>query len=331
MELTDEQRQAFAQQKQHCPFCQMIEGKIPTHKVYEDEYILAILDIAPAAKGHVIVLTKEHYPIMPFVPEKDFIHLFSRARELSEYLRKAMLAAHVTTFVATGAAAGQTSQHVMIHLIPSDRPLNTFILPTKKHDAQALEQATNLLANNLPIMMRKRSPLFPMQQAQPSDLAQMIQEHPELKEAIINNPDGVLAGLEENPSLKPVFEGVNLHELSTQLKALEDGKPQPVIATPPQPVVEQPAREPVISSPQQPAVNQPPQAAQLDEGELVAFIEAKTSLKEYLLEDIEGLEHAIPNQPRLQAFFQGSSPREVRDRYLAAQDKRPPARFGGLQ
>lgn len=327
MELSEEQKQAFAQQKQHCPFCQMIAGKIPTQKVYEDEKIIVILDIAPAARGHLLVMPKEHYPIMPFVPEEEFIHLFGRVQEISEHLKKAMLATHVTTLVATGAAAGQTAQHVMVHVIPSDKPLDTFSLPQKTHEAETLDQAGNLLAHNLPLMMRKRSPLFPIQQPseQPSELARMIQEHPELKEAIINNPEGVLLGLEENPSLKPVFEGVDIHQLSTQLKALQEQeaapeKPQPVTqpleTTPPAPV-KQPAS--------------PPQASQLEEAELVAFIEAKQSLKEYLLEDIKGLEHAIPEQPRLQAFFQGTSPREVRDRYLAATQKRPPARFGGNQ
>lgn len=294
MQLTDEQKQAFAQQKLSCPFCQMIEGKIPTHKVYEDDHILAILDIAPAANGHVLVMPKEHYPILPFVPEEEFTALFSRAREISEHLRKAMLAPHVTTVVATGGVAGQTAQHVAIHVIPSDTPLSNLKLPEKQHPEDQQAQIVPMLAQNLPIMMRNRSPLFAKKQTS-ADLATLIQEHPGLKEMLINNPDGVLLGLEENPSLKPLFEGVNVHELSKQLKALEEQTPPP----------------------------ETPMAAQLEPHELVAFIEEKESLKNYLLTDIESLEQALPQQPKLQTFFQGTSPAEVRDRYLAALERTP--------
>ena len=52
-------------QKQKCPFCQIVAGKIPSKTIYEDDKVLAILDINPIAKGHVLVMPKEHYPIMP--------------------------------------------------------------------------------------------------------------------------------------------------------------------------------------------------------------------------------------------------------------------------
>ena len=59
-----------AQQPQGCLFCQIVEGKVETISVYEDEDILAILDIYPASLGHLIVLTREHYHFIQEIPDK---------------------------------------------------------------------------------------------------------------------------------------------------------------------------------------------------------------------------------------------------------------------
>jgi len=105
-------------QRQQCIFCQIISGKIPSKKVYEDNLCWAILDINPAAKGHILLLPKEHYAIMPQVPEKVLGHLTVVAKNLSQILLKLLRADGTTIFVANGAAAGQRAQHFMIHLFP---------------------------------------------------------------------------------------------------------------------------------------------------------------------------------------------------------------------
>ena len=105
-------------QRQQCIFCQIITGKIPSKKVYEDNTCLAILDINPAAKGHILLLPKEHYAILPQVPEKVLGHLSIVTKNLSQVILKILRADGATVFIANGAAAGQRAQHFMIHLIP---------------------------------------------------------------------------------------------------------------------------------------------------------------------------------------------------------------------
>lgn len=105
-------------QKQQCIFCQIISGKIPSKKVYEDAFCLAVLDINPAAKGHILLLPKEHYAIMPQVPEKVLGHLSIVSKNLSQVLLKILHAEGTTLFIANGAAAGQRAQHFLLHLIP---------------------------------------------------------------------------------------------------------------------------------------------------------------------------------------------------------------------
>ncbi|MDP3640178.1 MAG: HIT domain-containing protein [Nanoarchaeota archaeon] len=105
-------------QKQNCIFCTIISGKIPSRKVYEDESSLAVLDIRPAAKGHILILPKEHYAILPQVPEKEIAHLFSVAKHLSQVTLQSLRSDGTTLFIANGPVAGQQAQHVMLHLIP---------------------------------------------------------------------------------------------------------------------------------------------------------------------------------------------------------------------
>src|SRR3989338_6747191 len=63
-------------QKKQCIFCQIIAGKVQSRKVYEDEHVIAILDINPTNPGHTLLVTKEHYSIMPQLPEEEVAHVF---------------------------------------------------------------------------------------------------------------------------------------------------------------------------------------------------------------------------------------------------------------
>lgn len=105
-------------QKQQCIFCQIVTGKIPSKKIYEDQFTIAILDINPAAKGHVLILPKEHYAIMPQVPDEPLAYLFTAAKKVSQTLLRALKMSGTNIFIANGLAAGQKSQHFMLHLIP---------------------------------------------------------------------------------------------------------------------------------------------------------------------------------------------------------------------
>ena len=105
-------------QKQNCIFCHIIEGKVPSKKIHEDNVCLAILDINPANPGHILLLPKEHYMIMPQVPEETMAHLAIIAKQLSSACLKAFKCDGTNIFVANGSAAGQKAQHFMMHIIP---------------------------------------------------------------------------------------------------------------------------------------------------------------------------------------------------------------------
>ncbi|MBS3123794.1 HIT domain-containing protein [Candidatus Woesearchaeota archaeon] len=105
-------------QKQQCIFCQIAASKIPAKKLYEDELILVLLDINPAAKGHLLLLPKEHYSIMPQIPPETLNRLFAQAKLKSKLLLKSLKAEGTTLLAANGQAAGQRVPHFLLHLLP---------------------------------------------------------------------------------------------------------------------------------------------------------------------------------------------------------------------
>jgi histidine triad (HIT) family protein len=123
-ELTEEDlknmspEQIAALQKQQCIFCHIIDGKVPAKKVYEDDKVIGILDINPAAAGHVLLIPKEHYAIMPHVPPEVLSHIAIIGKQLSQAMLKNMKAEGTNFFVANGMVAGQRAPHFMMHIIP---------------------------------------------------------------------------------------------------------------------------------------------------------------------------------------------------------------------
>ncbi len=105
-------------QKQQCIFCHIVNDRVASKKVYQDDKFLAVLDINPGNPGHMLVLPKEHYMIMPQIPEIDIGHLGMVSKALSKTALRALKAQGTNVFIANGVVAGQRAQHFIMHLIP---------------------------------------------------------------------------------------------------------------------------------------------------------------------------------------------------------------------
>lgn len=104
--------------EQECIFCGIASGKIPAKKVFEDDKVVAVLDINPAVPGHLLVIPKEHVAVMPQMPVDLVRHVGVIAKKLSHELIKKLGAEGVSVFIANGGAAGQRAPHFMMHVIP---------------------------------------------------------------------------------------------------------------------------------------------------------------------------------------------------------------------
>lgn len=138
------------QEQQQCIFCQIANGQIPAKKVYEDEKVVAVLDINPATRGHTLVLPKDHIAIMPQMDEELSGHVGRVAKQVSQVLIKALKVEGTSIFVANGAVAGQRAPHFMLHVIPREQGDGVQLsIQGKKMDENVMKQVFNKLAGPL--------------------------------------------------------------------------------------------------------------------------------------------------------------------------------------
>jgi histidine triad (HIT) family protein len=102
----------------NCLFCKIIAGEIPAQKVYEDEKVVAILDIKPVNPGHVLVLPKEHFADIFETPDDLLTELIKVVKKIGMATKKAIGADGINIGINNGLAAGQLIFHTHIHVMP---------------------------------------------------------------------------------------------------------------------------------------------------------------------------------------------------------------------
>ena len=101
-----------------CIFCEIIKGNIPSRKVYEDDDILAILDISQTTYGHTLVMPKKHVQDINSANPETLQKLIVKVQELSEMICKNLKADGHNILVNTNEVSGQTVHHLHFHIIP---------------------------------------------------------------------------------------------------------------------------------------------------------------------------------------------------------------------
>ena len=102
----------------NCVFRKILDGVIPSVKLYEDEDFVIILDIGPATFGHALVIPKNHYANLYEMPDEMLAKVMRLAKVWGEKLVKAFDADGLNLVQNNGLAAGQTVFHYHLHLIP---------------------------------------------------------------------------------------------------------------------------------------------------------------------------------------------------------------------
>ena len=104
--------------KNDCVFCAIAAGEIPSFKVYEDELVLAYLDINPFSKGHTLVIPKEHSSGLLDTSDETLAALISRVKKIAGHLKSALPCDGFNILQNNGEAAGQTVMHIHFHIVP---------------------------------------------------------------------------------------------------------------------------------------------------------------------------------------------------------------------
>ncbi len=116
--------------KDNCVFCRIVAGEIPAAKLYEDEQVLAFLDIAPVNRGHALVIPKRHFFSVTEIPAETAGHMLAVAGRLGGALLRAVDADGFNLILSNGTVAGQVVPHTHLHVIPRF-PEDGIVLPSR--------------------------------------------------------------------------------------------------------------------------------------------------------------------------------------------------------
>lgn len=101
-----------------CIFCAIADGEIPSFKVYEDELVLAYLDINPFAKGHTLVIPKAHSEGLLDTDDATLAAVIARVKKIAAHVKAKLGADGFNILQNNGEAAGQTVKHLHFHIVP---------------------------------------------------------------------------------------------------------------------------------------------------------------------------------------------------------------------
>ncbi len=105
-----------------CIFCDIVAGKVPCHKVYEDDRTLAFMDINPVAPGHVLVIPKTHYENLLGLTPGDLAAVHQTSQKIAGAIITGLKMPGVAVLQLNGKGANQVVMHYHVHLIPRNRP-----------------------------------------------------------------------------------------------------------------------------------------------------------------------------------------------------------------
>ncbi|TWT09867.1 HIT family protein [Streptococcus sp. sy004] len=136
---------------QKCIFCQIVAGDIPASKVYEDEHVLAFLDITQVTKGHTLVIPKKHVRNLLDMDSETAQQVFAPIPQLARRLQTVTGASGLNVLNNSEAVAGQTVFHAHIHLIPrfNDEDCLTIDFKTNEPDFEQLSQLAKAITDEV--------------------------------------------------------------------------------------------------------------------------------------------------------------------------------------
>jgi len=124
-------------------FTKIINGELPSHKVYEDDKTFAFLDIHPVQPGHTLVVPKVEVDHLEDLDDETYVALMRAARKVMKHMRAVLKVNRVCLLVE-----GFEAPHVHVKLIPCNEAADLFVKPdtTKEPDRQALAKMAKRLA-----------------------------------------------------------------------------------------------------------------------------------------------------------------------------------------
>lgn len=129
-----------------CIFCSIVAGDIPCYRVYEDETVIAFLDLSQTTKGHCLVVCKDHYETLLDIPTELAAHMMEVVQQLTPRILRATGATGFNILNNGNPVAGQSVMHAHIHIIPRYGDQDDIRIEMKENpDAIDLEALQHLI------------------------------------------------------------------------------------------------------------------------------------------------------------------------------------------
>jgi histidine triad (HIT) family protein len=104
--------------EESCVFCRIVRGQAPASIIYEDDAVMAFLDIRPLYTGHTLVIPKQHYVDIFDIPDTLLSQVYIVAKHISPAIKAATQADGISIIQQNGKAAGQDIFHLHVHVVP---------------------------------------------------------------------------------------------------------------------------------------------------------------------------------------------------------------------
>lgn len=124
-----------------CIFCNIVKGKIPSKKVFENDNVVAFLDIFPISQGHTVIIPKSHYGHFEDVNESSLVEVFRVAQVIGRKYLKISNIEGFNVLINNHPAAGQVVNHFHLHIVPreADDGLIRHKIPKEQATEEELE------------------------------------------------------------------------------------------------------------------------------------------------------------------------------------------------
>jgi histidine triad (HIT) family protein len=123
-----------------CIFCKIVKGEIPSSKIYEDEEVLAFMDLFPVNRGHALIIPKEHYENLLEMDEEIVAKVSKIVRKVAEAVKKGVNAEGINISQSNGKVAGQEIMHTHFHVIPRFKEDELKMWPSRKYQDGEIEE-----------------------------------------------------------------------------------------------------------------------------------------------------------------------------------------------
>ena len=142
----------MADRDPNCIFCKVLAGEIPSEEVDSDERTVTVMDINPATRGHVVVITRTHAESLLDLDDEDLLAAMQTVRRVTQRMRETLDPAGFNILHNIGRAAWQSIFHFHVHVIPRyvDDPLKLPWVPGPADPAELARTAAQIRGGGAP-------------------------------------------------------------------------------------------------------------------------------------------------------------------------------------